>query len=78
MPLVHAIYCCGISSRTHAPLQLRLVPADNVSLFQWKNVALGELVECSASLVPGYPLKEEGEGGGGAPLYALCGCWVCS
>ena len=61
------------------PLQLRAVPADNGSLFQGKNVALGRVSQVLCILSSGLSLKEGSTvcmwsvsylvSGGGAPLY---------
>ena len=62
MPLVHPTVVEFAVEPMQIPLQSRPVLADNVSLFQGKNVALGRVSQVFCVLSSELSLKEEGEG----------------
>ena len=71
MPLAHATVVEFTVELMQIPLQLRPVLADNASLFQGKNVALGRVGQVFCVLSSELSLKEEGGGAGGSTVCAV-------
>ena len=66
MPLVHATVVEFSVEPMQIPLQLRPILADDVSLFQGKNVALGRVGQVFCILSSGLSLK------GGSTVCSTC------